>query len=450
MTRRIFQSIVLAALTVFVVTLGLHLTSLYEYFSNQQRAEVRHELELLARGVEKAGRSYLEGLELTGRRLTLIGADGTVLYDSSGAEREWANHYERVEIREALSSGYGESDRYSETLLERSFYAAQRLQDGTVLRVSVKHGLLLQLLLGMRMPMLVSIVLAVLLSFWLAGRLAKRIVQPLNELDLENPQINQSYPELSPLLHRLEDQQTELKERQVKLLMEVEAQERDEARRREFTASVSHELKTPLQSISGYSELLQAGMVSAADVQHFGASIHHEAHRLILLVSDLLSLSQLDEGAQGLPWEVVDLTEMLRNIRQQLEPAANNAGVEFNLRAEEISLRSIRPLLQTLITNLCDNAIKYNVRGGKVTVTLVPGQNEAVLTVADTGIGIPYECQSRVFERFFRVDKGRSRLAGGTGLGLSIVKHSASILGARLDLESQEGEGTVITVHLPR
>lgn len=450
MTRRIFRSIVLAALAVFVVTSGLHLASLYDYFSDVQHEQVRHEMELTVRGVEQAGRGYLAGLDLAGRRLTLIGADGSVIYDSRSEGRELANHLEREEIREAMKSGYGESSRYSETLWERSFYVAKRLSDGTVLRLSATHSSLLQLILGLQLPTFISIVLAVALSFWLAGRLAKRIVQPLNDLDLEMPLVNFSYPELQPLLLRMDGQQRELKERQLKLLLEVEAQERDAAMRREFTGNVSHELKTPLQSISGYSELLKAGLVQSADVPRFAASIYHEAQRLIALVSDLISLSQLDEGAQGLPWEQVELTELLHDVEEQLQPAAQSAGVEVRLSAAEpVTLHSIRPLVRTIIANLWDNAIKYNHRGGRVTVTLANAPGEAVLTVQDTGIGIPLQHQSRIFERFYRVDKGRSRAAGGTGLGLSIVKHAASVLGARVELESREGVGTKITVHFP-
>ena len=252
------------------------------------------------------------------------------------------------------------------------------------------------------------------------------------------------------MLVRLDGQQRELKDRQLKLLMALEAQESDAIRRREFTANVSHELKTPLQSISGYSELLTAGMVKSSDVERFSASIHHEAKRLIALVSDLISLSQLDEGAHGLEWEQVNVGLMLKEIKEQLDPAAQSAGVSVVVQADELQIKTIKPLLRTIAANLLDNAIKYNRQGGKVWILLKDIPGEVLLTVSDTGIGIPAEFHDRVFERFYRVDKGRSREAGGTGLGLSIVKHAVSVLGAKLDLDSQEGKGTSITIRLPK
>ena len=269
MTQRIFRSIALASLLVFVVTFGLHLASLYDYFSDLQRSEIHQSLSLTAQGVEKSGAAYLDGLKLRDRRLTWIASDGTVLYDSDSSGKEMDNHLEREEIKEALTTGQGQSSRYSDTMLERTFYAAQRLKDGTVLRMSVTHWSAMQLVLGMKLPILISLGLAICLSFGLAGRLADCIVKPLNEMDLQKPLEGASYPELKPLLVRLDGQQRELKDRQLKLLMALEAQESDAIRRREFTANVSHELKTPLQSISGYSELLTAGMVKAAMLSVF-------------------------------------------------------------------------------------------------------------------------------------------------------------------------------------
>ena len=450
MTQRIFRSIALASLLVFVVTFGLHLASLYDYFSDVQRSEIHQSLSLTAQGVEKSGAAYLDGLKLRDRRLTWIASDGTVLYDSDSSGKEMDNHLEREEIKEALTTGQGQSSRYSDTMLERTFYAAQRLKDGTVLRMSVTHWSAMQLVLGMKLPILISLGLAICLSFGLAGRLADCIVKPLNEMDLQKPLEGASYPELKPLLVRLDGQQRELKDRQLKLLMALEAQESDAIRRREFTANVSHELKTPLQSISGYSELLTAGMVKSSDVERFSASIHHEAKRLIALVSDLISLSQLDEGAHGLEWEQVNVGSMLKEIKEQLDPAAQSAGVSVVVQADDLRIKTIKPLLRTIAANLLDNAIKYNRQGGKVWILLKDIPGEVLLTVSDTGIGIPAEFHDRVFERFYRVDKGRSREAGGTGLGLSIVKHAVSVLGAKLDLDSQEGKGTSITIRLPK
>ncbi|MDO4203322.1 MAG: ATP-binding protein [Selenomonadaceae bacterium] len=450
MTQRIFRSITLASLLVFAVTFGLYLTALYDYFSEVQRSEIRQSLALTAQGVEKSGVDYLNGLILNEKRLTWIAEDGKVLYDSDSSGREMDNHLEREEIRKALASGSGESSRYSDTMLERYFYAAQRLNDGTVLRLSVTYWSAIKLVLGMKLPIMLSLLLAVVLSFLLAGRLTKRIVKPLNEMDLEVPLTGNIYPELNPLLLRLDSQQRELRERQLKLLMALEAQENDAVRRREFTANVSHELKTPLQSISGYSELLKAGMVKSSDVGRFAASIYHEAQRLIALIADLISLSQLDEGAQGLEWEKVNLNSLLTEVKKQFELAAQSMEIDIILRVDDVEIKTIRPLLRIIAANLLDNAIKYNRPGGKVEITLKDTVGDAVLTVADSGIGIPTEHQSRVFERFYRVDKGRSRAAGGTGLGLSIVKHAASVIGAKLDLVSQEGQGTSITVLIPK
>lgn len=551
MTKRIFRSICFVALTVFLAAIVLIMGVLYEYFSQVQQEQLKMQTNLAAQGVANEGISYFQDLRVSNYRITWIAENGTVLYDSRTDTEEMENHLEREEVKEALNTGYGESRRYSATLLARSFYSAQRLPDGTVLRLSVSQHSILTLLFGMLQPICIVFVIAFILSIVLAIRVSEKIVKPLNEVDLENPLSNEDYDELSPLLRRIDSQQKQLRRQKEELIQKenelgtiigsmnegmvllnqkgkiisinsaakkllgagadctgmdilslcrnmdlyqilsdalqgergeriiplcgesyqvdadpivsgniirgaalfffnVTEKEKAEQIRREFTANVSHELKTPLHSISGYAELLKNDMVKENDRIPFAGKIYNEAQRMIRLVEDIISLSHLDEGAEDMGREDVDLYELAEKAVQSLQPEADAAGVTVKLSGTAGSYEGIPQLLYSVIYNLCDNAIKYNREGGSVFVDIHEEEQAVVLSVRDTGIGIAPEHQERIFERFYRVDKSHSKEVGGTGLGLSIVKHAAKIHQAKMEVKSAVGEGTEITVTLPR
>lgn len=551
MTKRIFKAICTAALGVFVVTMLLIMGVLYEYFSNVQQSQLKSQTILAAQGVEKQGIGYFDGLTAEHFRITWIAANGDVLYDSVSDSDNMENHIQREEIRQALNTGYGESSRYSSTLMKRYLYSAKRLMDGTVLRLSISHNTIFVLLIGMLQPILIVIGVAVVLSFVLANGLSKRIVEPLNKLNLDEPLSNEGYDELAPLLRRIHSQQQQLlaqkniltqkqnefdtivgrleegmilldktgkvitanrsaarlldtknsvlqgqdllhinrnlplqeavreamlsgnaarkttihgKTIQIQaaaigtqegisgaavVLFDITQAEQAEQRRREFTANVSHELKTPLQSISGYSELLKCGMAKPEDVVPFAGRIYSESQRLIALVEDIINLSHLDAGT-GYEWQNVDLYEAAQKVVGQLSDIAGENGIALRLEGERAVIHGIPELASGILYNLCDNAIKYNRPGGTVQIQITKDTaGAAAITVEDTGIGIPEEALDRIFERFYRVDKSRSKAVGGTGLGLSIVKHAAMLMHGEIEVNSRINEGTVITVTFP-
>lgn len=551
MTKRIFRSIFLVAMAVFAASVLLFSIMLYNYFSDVRQEQLRVQTELAAKAVAAEGVQYFNDLDAREYRITLIAPDGKVIFDSRSDTDEMENHLEREEIKKALESGFGESSRYSVTLMERALYCAERLPDGSVLRMSVSQNTLLTLLFGMSQPLAAIILIAVALSMFLAYRLSKQIVKPLNDLNLDDPLSNEQYDELAPLLHRIDSQQRqikkqadELRKRQeefaavtenmaegivvlgtlgeilsinpaaarlfdasgdfvgqhmltlnrspevsellsamekgdhaekfldlkgrkfqldispvsdgekasggVLLILDVTEKEHAEQLRREFTANVSHELKTPLQTISGAAELLENGLVKEPDKQEFYARIHGESQRMISLVEDIIRLSHLDEGAQDTPRERVDLFELAKETAKQLLPEAEAAKVALEVSGEPTEIDGIPQLLSSIIYNLIDNSIKYNHEGGRVAVSVKNADNKAILAVGDTGIGIPKEHRERIFERFYRVDKSRSKALGGTGLGLSIVKHAAMIHGARIEVESEVGKGTRVEVDFPK
>lgn len=551
MTKRIFRSICLVALSVFLASLVLILGFLYGYFNEVQHDQLKMQTDLAAQGVSHEGLAYFDGLDTGSYRITLIDENGNVLYDSKTESSSMENHLEREEVQEALASGYGESERFSSTLLEKSLYSAEKLPDGSILRLSMVQNSVFTLILGMLQPVCVVIVIALILSLALASRLSKKIVQPLNNMNLDDPLSNEGYDELSPLLLRLHSQQkqltrqsNELRKRQDEftaitdsmseglmllnpkctilsinnaavslldtdnfcvgkniltvnrnlalqemlseaiggnqsrkiidihdghyqvnaspvmsgnivsgialLIFDVTERENSEQMRREFTANVSHELRTPLHSISGYAELLKNGMVKSGDVTPVATKIYDEAQRMVRLVEDIINLSHLDEGAEDMAKEDVNLYDVVNSTIGSLTPEAESAGVTIDFTGETVNVRGIPQLLSGIVYNLCDNAIKYNREGGKVSVSLKEEDGEAVLTVADTGIGIPAEHQQRIFERFYRVDKSHSKEVGGTGLGLSIVKHAAKIHDAKIKLNSVPEQGTTITVTFPK
>ena len=442
MTKRIFRSICLAAIAVLLASLVLIMGVLYDYFAQLQRRQLAVQTDLAAQGLMAQGMEYFDGLQLADCRLTWIAANGAVLYDSASAE-DLDNHLDREEIRQALATGQGDSTRYSNTLTEQLLYHARLLPDGTVLRLSTSRYTVWVLLMGVLQPVLVVALLAILLSLLLASRLSARLTRPLNQIDLKDPLKEVPYEELRPLLSRIALQQEQLRR-------DKEQLEKNEQIRREFTANVSHELKTPLHSISGYAELLANGMVQPQDVEDFAGKIYSESQRMSSLVEDVIALSRLDDGAPEMQREECDLYSIAQNAVDSLALAAEEAHVTVSLSGESVRFTGVSQLLYGICYNLCDNAIKYNRENGSVSLSVRDEGREAVLTVSDTGIGIAPEDQQRIFERFYRVDKSRSKEVGGTGLGLSIVKHAALIHHAKMELSSTPGGGTTFTLRFPK
>ncbi len=445
MSSKIFKGIWIVALSVFLASLVFIMGISYNYFTGIQKSQLKNVTELAAQGAADAGMSYFDDLNAEGYRITWIGADGSVLYDSEADTATMVNHMEREEVKEALAQGYGESARYSDTLSDKQLYSAKRLPDGSVVRLSVVQVAVWALILGFAQPICFVILLALILAFVLASRIAKKIVQPINDIDLNKPEQyygKENYKEVEPLLRHIAAQQTQLKRDQEQI-------EKTSLIRQEFTANVSHELKTPLHAISGYAELLENGMVKEEDIRPFAGKIRSESSRMTKLVEDIIELSRLDNGGAEMEREDCDLLRIAENAADSLDAAASAMNVSVSVEGTDTPIRGIPQTLYSIVYNLCDNAIKYNRPGGSVTVKVVPQNGEAVLTVSDTGVGIPEECQDRIFERFYRVDKSHSKEVGGTGLGLSIVKHAVMVHGGRIKISSEIGKGTEFVVTLP-
>ena len=542
MTSKIFRSTVLVAVVVLLCSLGVVMGVLYNHFTQVQVEQLKDELSLAVTGTEQYGNAFLENMEADRFRVTWIDTDGTVLFDTQVDQTTMENHADREEIQEAFASGSGSSVRTSSTLTEQTFYEAQRLADGTVLRISTSQESAWFLMIGMLWPIILIAVLAIGLSAILARRMARKIVEPLNTLDLEQPLKNDVYEEISPLLHRIHRQHNQITAQMeelrrktdefeqitgnmqeglvllshegtilsinptakrlfdaqddcigknflmidrssamrtaindaldkgrgyaranrngrdyqfdlsriesdgvvigaVVLVFDITERLNAEQLRREFSANVSHELKTPLQGIIGSAELMENGLVKPEDTPRFVGHIRKEASRLVNLIEDIIRLSQLDEGVE-LPVEQVDMLQLSQDVKAILESSATDKQVAITVSGEGFVVEGVRRLLHEMVYNLCDNAIKYNIPGGSVSIHV--GQKK--LTVRDTGIGIPAEHQGRIFERFYRVDKSHSKASGGTGLGLSIVKHAVAYHKASLRLESVPEKGTSITV----
>ena len=423
-------------MVILAVTLVLFYVILSVILYNQNmsilRAEVRQEARYICTAVDISGTEYLEQMDNIDEstRVTRIDADGSVLYDSRRDADTLDNHSGREEVKEALKSGEGEDVRRSVTVEKDLYYYAMLLDDGSVLRVSREVDSLASTALAM-LPVIgglavLIIVFAMLLAKWQTSRLIK----PINELDLEHPLDNDVYTELSPLLTAMDRQNKE--------------KEAVSNMRKEFSANVSHELKTPLTSISGYAEIMKNGMVRPADIPVFSERIYKEARRLITLVEDIIKLSKLDEESVELEKQEVDLYDLTREIISRLAPQASQKNVRMELTGEPVKYTGIRQILDEMVYNVCENAIKYNNDGGRVTVWVGNTLEGPKISVADTGIGIPAEHHERIFERFYRVDKSHSKERGGTGLGLSIVKHGALLHGAKVSVESTPGKGTKI------
>ncbi len=546
MTKKIFHSIFSVAFVVLLASIGIATSFLYDYFNDSQVKQLKAELSLVADTVNEVGVEYFENFNSTVFRFTVVDADGTVLYDTQANVSEMENHFDREEIAEAFKDGTGSSARNSSTLTEKTFYEAVRLENGDVLRISVSQLTVGALVLGMLPTITAIILIAAVVAGILSHAMAKKVTEPLMQLDLEHPTHNNTYEELTPILNKVHRQHKQIKtqmetlrrksdefeqivssmneglvlldEHGMVLIMNAAAKKifavktdvkgRDfllvdrtskmskaiwtaldgnhseytaerngneyqftvnsiksdgkvlgavilvfdisdrafaERNRQEFTANVTHELKTPLQSIIGSAELLENGLVKPEDTGRFVGTIRKEATRLVSLIDDIIRLSQLDENHEPAT-ETVELTEIAKEVVEVLTVSAAKRNVELNIEGESCNIYGVRRYIYEIIYNLCDNAIRYNVDDGKVIINIGKDNGRAVVTVKDTGIGIAPEHQSRIFERFYRVDKSHSKETGGTGLGLSIVKHAVQYHGGKITLESEVGKSTTITV----
>ena len=550
MTSKIFRSIFATSIVVLLATLVIITSFLYDYFTNIQINQIKDELSIASVGTEQSGEEYLENLKSDNFRLTWIADDGMVLFDSQADKSAMDNHLDREEIAEALETGKGSSSRYSATLTEKTLYEAVLLSDGTVLRISVNRASGLTLLLGLLYPVIIVIVIAVIISAVLAHKMSKRIIEPLNKLDLDNPTENDAYEEIAPLLRRIHKQNMKIERKAAELnrkkeefdlitknmreglllldknrniltinsaammifstdkkcvgkefltinrrheitsaiektltdghaeirsslngkeyqfdisrietdgetvgavilVFDITEQADAERLRKEFTANVSHELKTPLQTITGSAELMENRLVKEEDMPRFVGHIREEAARLVTLVEDIIRLSQLDEQNE-LPKENVSLFEVANEACVVLRDSADKKDIALSVSGDNGNIFGVKHLLFEVIYNLCDNGIKYTPDGGKVDIDISETEKEVILTVSDNGIGIAPQHHARIFERFYRVDKSHSKKSGGTGLGLSIVKHAVQYHGGKISIQSEENKGTVITVVLPK
>lgn len=551
MFKKIFRSSLLTAMIVLLASIFLIMGILHGIFENQLEDQLQKETAFVATAIENEGISYFDNLSKDGDRVTLIDKDGTVLTDSQVDVSKLENHGDREEVKQAETEGRGQSVRYSSTMTEKTVYYAQKLDNGQILRISADQFTIVTILLGISQPIAIVVIAAIVLSLILSTNVAKHIVEPINDLDLDEPMENTVYDELSPLLRKIAHQNSTIEEQlkearqkqeefriitdnmsegfividnQMKILtynaaalklfgaeqktpenilalsrskpfrdaiyksldgehsqaemttdervysiisnpvydteqevigavivvIDITEISRREQLRREFTSNVSHELKTPLTSISGFAEIMKSGGTDEATVVDFSRSIYDEAQRLISLVSDIIKLSELDDGTIEYEPETVDLYTLSLEIASRLSPQAQEKKIHFTVSGEKAEITGVRKILDEIIFNLCDNAVKYNRSGGDVKVSVKNSADTVTVTVSDTGIGIPTVQQDRVFERFYRVDKARSKSIGGTGLGLSIVKHGVMYHNALISLESKENEGTTVVINFPK
>lgn len=546
MNNKIFKSSFLTTLFVLIATIALIMGVLFDFFEDQIQKEIENEAEYLAQAVENEGIQFFDSFDVNENRITLISADGTVIFDNQIDAASLDNHAEREEIKQAMETGSGISTRYSKTLTEKTVYYALKLSDNNILRVSTDQYTVVTILLGMVQPLLIVLIIAFVLTIILSSRVSKAIIKPINELDLDCPENNETYEELTPLLKKISIQKqiitkqlseahqkqeefnlitenmnegflvidkntniltynsaalkllgvesTELKpvlsvcreknfrdavdlvlsgEKSVNMMerlgrtyriianpvfendsvigaviiiIDVTEIEKGDEMRREFTANVSHELKTPLTSISGFAELMKNGDVAGETVVDFSKSIYCEAQRLISLVNDIIKISELDEGNFLAENERVDLYDLAGEIIERLKSEAAKKNISFSLIGSQAEVLGVPKILDEMLYNICDNAVKYNKENGTVDIIINQTDKKVNVIVRDTGIGIPQEHQQRVFERFYRVDKSHSKKVGGTGLGLAIVKHGAIYHNAEIKLESEENKGTTITL----
>ena len=546
MHKKIFRSSMLVTLLVLLSSIVLIMGILYDYFESQLINELKREAAYISIAIENEGIEYLDSIENENERITLIAPDGTVIADTVADTDVLENHIDREEVKEAIQNGSGTSSRYSDTLTEKIIYYAVKINDGNILRISARHDTVVVILLSLLQPVLIVIFISILISIWLCHRVSAKLVEPINTLDLEHPENNETYEELTPFLKKIANQR-KIIEKQLKdamqmqeefklitenmsegflvidsemrilthntaamkllnmseaesenvlsvnrskafrkmlervlsgvrnesetesdgkyyrfianpvldenhiigaviVILDVTESVNSENLRREFTSNVSHELKTPLTSISGFAEIMKNGDTPNEMVIDFSNSIYDEAQRLISLVSDIMKISELDEKTVVYEKETVDLYSLSLEVAERLRAEADKKNIKINVIGDTAEVIGVRKILDEMIYNLCDNAIKYNKENGIVDIIVSLADSKVKLIVRDTGIGIPTAQQSRVFERFYRVDKARSKSIGGTGLGLAIVKHGAIYHNAEIELESKENAGTLVSV----
>ena len=546
MHKKIFRSSMLVTLLVLLSSIVLIMGILYDYFESQLINELKREAAYISIAIENEGIEYLDSIENENERITLIAPDGTVIADTVANADVLENHIDREEVKEAIQNGSGTSSRYSDTLTEKFIYYAVKINDGNILRISARYDTVITILFSLVQPIAIVVLIALLLSLWLCHRVSVKLVEPINTLDLEHPENNETYDELTPFLKKIAHQrkiidkqlkdavqmQEEFKlitenmsegflviDREMRILthntaamkllnmseaesenvlsvnrskafrkmlervlsgvrnesetesdgkyyrfianpvldenhiigaviviLDVTESVNSENLRREFTSNVSHELKTPLTSISGFAEIMKNGDTPNEMVIDFSNSIYDEAQRLISLVSDIMKISELDEKTVVYEKETVDLYSLSLEVAERLRAEADKKNIKINVIGDTAEVIGVRKILDEMIYNLCDNAIKYNKENGIVDIIVSLADSKVKLIVRDTGIGIPTAQQSRVFERFYRVDKARSKSIGGTGLGLAIVKHGAIYHNAEIELESKENAGTLVSV----
>lgn len=448
MKHKLLWQIFTACMIVFALTFGVMMAVMTKFYEQKNRTELEDRTNYIASIVNAEGWGFLEQMTHTEQtRITIVAEDGTVLYDSQLNAAELPNHAAREEIREALENGTGESFRYSETLAKRTVNHAVRLESGEILRLSMLQHTVLELLVSMLNPMMAVVLLAVLLAIVLASRFTKALLAPIERMDVEHPDDRDVYDEMQPFIHRIAAQNKQIY-KQMEELREEHRKQDD--MRREFTANVSHELRTPLTSISGFAEIIRDGFVQEKDIPHFADNIYKEAQRLIILVNDILKLSRLEEGGNVHDDKVkVDMYGLCEEVADRLQMNAQKRGVTLTCSGESVQVLGVRNMLEEIIYNVCDNAIKYNREGGVVNIVTKLVENEVCVSIRDTGIGIPAEDKERIFERFYRVNKSHSKEVGGTGLGLSIVKHGMAYHNARITLESEENTGTEVCLYFP-
>lgn len=444
MRNKLFKNIFIASMTVFLLCFILILGALYSYFTDRSSNEVRNEALYLAAVAEEYGTDFFEHLDTdASSRITIIAADGTVISDSEEAPEGIENQSTAPEVVDALKEGTGESSRFSKKSNQEMINYAVRLYDGSVLRVTSVQYTRFMLLVDMIYPIVMIITAAIIMSVFIASRVSRSITEPILKIDLNNPDERDVYDELKPFISNIRAKNAQIYSQIEQMRSEHEKQD---IMRREFTANVSHELKTPLTSISGTAEIIRSGLVKPEDIPHFADNIYNEAGRMISLVNDIMELSRLDENAVSAPFESVDLYEVSSDVISRLSHYSDKRRIRMHLEGGSTIIPGVRKLIDEIIYNLCDNAIKYNKDGGSVTVALADYPDKAELSVADTGIGIPEDSIDRIFERFFRVDKSHSKEIGGTGLGLSIVKHGVKYHGADITVESKVDNGTKISI----
>ena len=434
MKKRILTSFtwLIAAAVAATATLMVFLS--YQNFERRMMENLRIDVYVLAQLFEESDEPDLSQELTASVRVTHVAKDGSVLFDSRAAIEMMENHADRPEIVQAFAYGEGRDVRNSETVDHSTFYYAVRLSDGSVLRAALETSSLLSLYVNAVPLMLLVLVFMLLLCVAAANLLTRKLLQPLEQMtkSLSDEGGVTQYAELEPFMNMIKTQHEEIL--------------RSADMRVQFTANVSHELKTPLTSISGYAELIESGMASGQQATHFAGEIRKSADRLLALINDIIRLSQMDSPMPQMNLESVDLAQVAASVTEQLRLSAEKMQVALQLDSRPSVMQADRGMMEELVYNLCDNAIRYNVRGGSVKVDVRPLRDKIVLCVQDTGIGIPKEHQARIFERFYRVDKSRSKATGGTGLGLAIVKHIAANHHADIRVSSEQGVGTAITV----